>query len=1434
MESISLRAKRERFRRSSALLLVLACIALLSIMIIALFLSLTSEVHSSKLYASSASVKLLSQTAVNLVEGEIYQATSNTNAPCWASQPGMIRTYDNSGNPYQYYKLYSDASMTGSGAFDHTATTSQVPDGTANSGNAIAWYNQAGVYVDLNQPLSVNGTNQYPIVDGDIGPNDLATNFSYDGGTTLTSLVTPTPSTGSVTVYQPFYNNSAGVQTPQVSGFWVNSNAPINPKSPNQIPMPVKWLYVLQNGSIAVPDTDTAASSTVTFANSPVAPTSANTIVGRIAFWTDDETAKVNLNTASEGAYNNATTYATSFNDTPRVCTPYDLNLEKSPSYQNEFQRYPGHPATVSLSTVFGNLTANSSYPENIYSTASSTNIAPRTIGGGSTEATVAYSVTSSTGTATALLNNRLYATPDELLLSPSPASTGTRTLTTGTLTTGNIDQAALRRAQFFITTSSRAPDVNLFNLPRVCIWPINGNYPASNKYTTPYDDMIAFCTTIAGLPYYFQRENWMSPNELYSIPSTDPTYVQRNWTLVSYLKYLCGQSIPGFGGNFAAKYATALSTTGFPSNITAPPNPGTDMDQILMEIFDYVRSTNLYDTSLNASTTTTGNQFNPSSSYGRGEVVPSFNGNNGTKGFGRYPTISKAGLLFISSGDPTHPQLTGGTSAAPTFATTAVASSHVRVQAALVFQLFDPSQSYPAIVPDMQIRAGNSTLKWNPSSVGTTVITGTTPMFSSLVSAPSASSSVLNTYGGGNSQAAGWGGEIGTQPLLNDYGNTSNPYITLASDFPVGSLTFSGSIEVQVVSCGTYTAVTSSGTATSAPNSIVQDMTFTFPSATVATPTYLSPSTAWTVSGTTYKEYPSNFIAPTGSSSTLPGRFNLNTTHGNSNGTGFMGYLFVGAGDVFQSIQSASGDLRLIAANATIPSTSTIFGPHQLYGQYSSLLAHSFIDGLGLPLYGATRGQLSANATAYWSSATTSCGLNSTFNAPATAPIPSDSTAGSNNLNTILQNSSVNNYQTCEPEGFGTSTTGFITGVTSGSTASWVSGQALGDFDNGFGSVRDGAYINKADEGGLLTSTVYLPYFMDNGSSFTAVGNLYFSPARQMPSAVMFGSLPTGVFANRPWQTLLFHPDTSITTATGVGLHAGAKGRKGTGAALTGAPPDYLLLDLFTMPVVEPYAISEPLSTAGRINMNYLMVPFTYINRDTGIRAVLESQQMLAVPNADSGSIASNATTYKQMFDYNSHNPTPTFSTAPATLRYSINLDETLKYFAQRFYPKAFKLTAAPDIFRSPAELCSLDLVPNDTSDGNAKSDYQSTGFTANMSNYWNNHQLTGTNSKDRPYANIYPLLTTKSNSYTVHFRVQSLQPLQGANAAPTLWREGTDVVLSEYRGSQTIERYVDPSLLAGLPDYAADAQAGTLSSAALLSNSYRFRVDSTRQFSP
>jgi len=150
---------------------------------------------------------------------------------------------------------------------------------------------------------------------------------------------------------------------------------------------------------------------------------------------------------------------------------------------------------------------------------------------------------------------------------------------------------------------------------------------------------------------------------------------------------------------------------------------------------------------------------------------------------------------------------------------------------------------------------------------------------------------------------------------------------------------------------------------------------------------------------------------------------------------------------------------------------------------------------------------------------------------------------------------------------------------------------------------VMDGAYINKPDEGNNYRGTAgaQLPYF-DNNQAQEAGGPTFFSPNRQMPSAVMFGSLPTGIFADggvgRSWRTLLFRPDPN-------GGHTGAT-----------TPKDHLLLDLFWMPVVEPYAISEPFSTAGKINLNCQVAPFTYIKRTTALRALLKSERVIAIPN--------------------------------------------------------------------------------------------------------------------------------------------------------------------------------------------------------------------------
>jgi len=250
-------------------------------------------------------------------------------------------------------------------------------------------------------------------------------------------------------------------------------------------------------------------------------------------------------------------------------------------------------------------------------------------------------------------------------------------------------------------------------------------------------------------------------------------------------------------------------------------------------------------------------------------------------------------------------------------------------------------------------------------------------------------------------------------------------------------------------------------------------------------------------------------------------------------------------------------------------------------------------------------------------------------------------------------------------------------------------------------------------------------------------------------------------------------------------------------------------------MPVVEPYPISEPLSTAGRINMNYQIVPFTYIERSTGVRAVLKGERMIVLPNTAAGSYKGvNSTSAALDSTHNYHVP--------------INLDQTLRGFDDWFKGTT---TGTPDIFRSATQICDLYLYPmydaspvTPVTSLTAGPIYDSANV--NITAFWAAHQLTGDNSLERPYTNIYPRLTTKSNSYTVHYCVETLK--KAAGSTPTTWDETKDVVTGQYRGSTLIERYVDPNDTT-LPDFAATTNYNTA-----LDAWYKFRVVSSKQFAP
>jgi len=103
---------------------------------------------------------------------------------------------------------------------------------------------------------------------------------------------------------------------------------------------------------------------------------------------------------------------------------------------------------------------------------------------------------------------HRLFARTDELLFQPSRDfnAAGNATMT----------KSQLEQAQFFLTASSRVPEVNSFKLPRIACWPVYKltGTTLDPARTTAFDRLIAFCSTINGQPYFFPARESREPDE--------------------------------------------------------------------------------------------------------------------------------------------------------------------------------------------------------------------------------------------------------------------------------------------------------------------------------------------------------------------------------------------------------------------------------------------------------------------------------------------------------------------------------------------------------------------------------------------------------------------------------------------------------------------------------------------------------------------------------------------------------------------------------------------------------------------------------------------------------------------------------------------------------------------------------------------------------
>ena len=1321
MKFLPVRLPARRRDHGFVLIVVLVLLVLVTALVIGFLVHATTQTKSVTSYSAQTGSLLLGDVAVNLVKAQIDDATAYTAGNLWASQPGAIRVLNSSG-AQTLYKLYSSKTLKQSdtAANLHAQVLQDLPIATDTND-----WNASPVWTDLNAPaIKSDGTKAYPIVDVVNDNNDLPI------GTTQAAPF----ATGSFNIDSSSATNPIGATRASTGNF--------------PLPMPARWLYVLKQGQIIVPDSD-AVTNTVTFKTAATVPSATNPIVGRVAFWTDDDTCRVNVNTASHGT----------FWDTPHFTSTDDYLLGSNQPLTQEYQRYAGHPATTTLSLALPEFATGTNHTVTTGSNSDAEALhalSPRYNVGGSVEGTVATTsaaaivlpkVTAGSSSAP----YRLFSSIGELLFDPPGPPNPARTAST------RLNKTQVETAKFFLTAHSRAPELNLFGVPRVAIWPVSTT--AANR--TASDQLIAFCSTTPNATYYFTRQPYATaPSATGSNSPTSDVNIARNGSLLGYLDTLTSQSLPGnlsSGATFDSKY-TALGTR-----------------QILTEIFDYIRITNSRDPGPSPSNTgassysyaapTTYDPSNNASAGGYGQIVPTQYASWGTYGFGRYQGIVvEASIIFVGvgqgipAGSSTYNgnyhavstnQVVGPSQVSypPTSTTNPSVSVAVppapvayipppgdnAVMAVFVLTLFDPASGYSRYTPYIGTQtSGLMGLTVSPSSGQSVPVSQALFPFHENYERLSTLSTVVSSYSTmTGSNPGSLGGLMDFRMMLGGrtFTNSDAQYPSYSNiiNMPTGGMFhFSGGS----VTITTWGGGGSPGTA-NVPQ--VHQYTVNFPAADLPVPNY---SSRPTLGGTNGR------VAALGSATTSGDRLDMVRLNTTLNGQ-YVSHLVDFTNDtVISMVPSTSyGDYRMLA-QPVVPASAFVSlydGSQMTAPSTASKLAYGFMYPSGQTWTGSVHGKLVNGASYYTQDASVA--------APAYGSQP-------------------------------------IVPVTVKYPKAGSSTNAPPDFDNGFGELPDGPFINKPDEGAVYPSGSTFRVYYDNAGyqvDTQNAPNFYFSPQRQIPSPVMFGSLPSGApvgsILPQPWQTLLFQPGF-------------------TGHAGLAAPKDEYLLDLFWMPQAQPYAISEPFSTAGKINLNYQILPFTYIDRSTALQSVLSSEMVAQVGTSNAGA-------YKN---------STTGMTTPA--RQTLNLSEvdgTLRQFATKF--QNF------DFFKAPAEICDVYLVP--------KSESWTSDSTAQSAWYGSNYALVGDNTREKPYADIYSRLTTQSNTFTVYYRAQTLKNTP-ANDSAAQWVEAAGRIQGDYRGSTALEHYIDPND-STIPDYAT-AASGT----ANLASHYKWRVIENNRFAP
>lgn len=1254
-------AKSLKKNKGVAILITLAVVVLMSVLAIGVLDFGKQGQQFAAIESATTQANILAESAVNIAMAQLREATSQQLTPeipvPWASQPGAIRTHDLEGRLTNIYKLYSASRLT-------AETEAELVDDLPRE-----WNSDPEAYVDLNVPaFTSEGELEYPIAD----PRSDAEGFSYEQ--TNKAL-----------------NGTAAPTAPQPS-----------------LPMPVRWLYSLADGTLGTLKNGA-------WQHPSVQPSLINPIVGRIAFWTDDESCKVNTRTASEGI----------FWDTPRFGTQEDLAFAKHPPESKEFQRHPGHPAMVSLSAVlfpgkrylppelevvkrkenhpdYQNLSLEQArqlwamHPDFNADAVKSSN-------GGLNQATQLSEVWK-VASLKPLPILPPPANSDELLLARDEIATEIRPL--APLAQDPQVQLRMARSRFLTTTESAAPETTLYGTPRISLWPVNSSSVTYNKPSasgkplkvSPYDEKMVTVSKLNERDYLVYRNRAGYGYEDFVLKKD---YATTNENIFNYLKALTSKPVPGFDRDmvvhsFADKYGR---------------EEWEDRDQILMSAMDYIRSANFVDGQLASENQVCVVCAAPDLAYyGFGQVSALTSGNaavlkNGSasqkasfwktpRGVGRVPTVSEAALVITrrAETDGEGKVIAGKSNKA---AILRKFPNSYEIEVSLVLEMFVPGQGYTDYRPYTSVRFAGLDMS------------GETPKY--LTDGPKFEL-------------------CGKSPWLDESGREVSP---LPSDKRF--LRNDSKLAVKRNLGGGYAGVTSfRGNITF--NSVIvpkatQNLNLSFLEASAskqwALYLYDEPDMAATDGMATnlLQVVPLRFPDLSGiqlpalptESEIVAGKlfgFADRTINNFDKGT-----PLICAGDVVQSMVPEQGDYRLTAASRL----ASGFVPHASWGKLPQ--AHSFKDA-----------SLPANQN----------GGHSYF-ADLSLPqsfLPDFPFATSEHIDGSRKD--LGQRGTARPD-------------------------VTGDFDNGAGLAPDGPYVNRADDGStseFLSGAVSangskaVPYFNPAVLKYSELpvsvpGS--FIPTRMFPGAGVFGSLSTGVRSQVPWQTLLFRPQPPKPTGQSFG-HFG-----GTGV------PDHLLMDLFWMPIVTPSLISTPMETAGKINLNHRLVPFSHIHRTTALHALLKGERMTAVPD-------SMKDTYKS-------DPTQSGSTVPRSCRLYLDPDETIRIWNEEVLDKQ-------RLFLSASEICEHYLVPEGQR-----------GMKADMEQFWKTHRLTGDNSKERPYTVLQSRLTTRSNVFKVHYIAQAIQKPR-SNSPSTFMPGQGDKVTAEKRGSRSLRRQLDFQNK-NIPDY-------------------------------